>query len=69
MDKTPLITACAESGALVSRQKDGLGARRKCPKYIFDKELALWGNPKRSFAGFDLNHPIGGAQVGECQRI
>lgn len=27
MDKTPLITACAESGALVSRQKDGLGAR------------------------------------------
>lgn len=41
MDKTPLITAFAESGALVSRQKDGLGARRWCPKYIFDKELAL----------------------------
>lgn len=37
--------------------------------HTFYIKLALWGNPKRSFAGFDLNHPIGGAQVGECQRI
>ena len=41
MDRTPLITACAESGASVSRQKDGLGAGKEFPEDTYDKTLDL----------------------------
>lgn len=60
MDKTPLITACAESGASVSRQKDGLGAGKEFPEDTYDKTLDLraMGQTQLGCAGVPISMEV-----------